>query len=272
MWKNLIQRHNNSLFFCIAYCGVGVLWLFMIDVLLSKLEASNFFAQNIVHIKIAKDFLFILGSALMLYFLINFRWQIAQKAENDFNNLFIKNPNSMWIYEQETLQTMEVNPVACKRYGYTRAEFLKLNLFDLHPEEEHQKLLKSIERRNKDSTFSTDWVHQTKNKEKLVVNIFSHDIIHEGKKCRLITAIDISEGKQMEEKLMNQNKKLSEISWQNSHIIRRPVTNILALCTLLKEDKYESEAEKQQYIDYIFLATQELDSIIHEINTKAERV
>ncbi|SFF43432.1 PAS domain-containing protein [Thermoflexibacter ruber] len=76
---------------------------------------------------------------------------------------------------------------------------------------------------------------------------------------------NITERKNRELKILQQNETLRAISWQQSHEVRRPVANILGLCDLLKNYKNETEEMKNKYIESILSATQELDKIIHKI-------
>jgi PAS domain S-box-containing protein len=76
---------------------------------------------------------------------------------------------------------------------------------------------------------------------------------------------DITELKNKEIKIQQQNETLRQIVWQQSHELRRPVANILVLCDLLKNSKNDTEETREEYIDGILKVTQELDEIIHKI-------
>src|SRR5262245_36895086 len=59
-------------------------------------------------------------------------------AHPDLN--FKKSPLRSWIYDLETLGFLDVNEAAVKEYGYSRREFLKMGIMDLHPAEDRQAL------------------------------------------------------------------------------------------------------------------------------------
>jgi PAS domain S-box-containing protein len=82
---------------------------------------------------------------------------------------------------------------------------------------------------------------------------------------------DITERKNREFKILQQNETLHQIAWQQSHEVRRPLANILGIYSLLKDDKEATEEEKQKYLDYLFQSTQELDKIIHKIVHQANK-
>ena len=45
-------------------------------------------------------------------------------AEPRYRQLFESNPMPLWVYDLETLKFLDVNEVACAKYGYSRDEFL----------------------------------------------------------------------------------------------------------------------------------------------------
>jgi PAS domain S-box-containing protein len=58
----------------------------------------------------------------------------------DYEVLFASNPLPMWAYDLDKLNILMVNDAALSLYGYTRPEFLNMNLYDLRPETEHERL------------------------------------------------------------------------------------------------------------------------------------
>src|SRR5207245_4983640 len=56
--------------------------------------------------------------------------------EKQYRLLFQTNPSSMWVFATDTLQILAVNDAAVAQYGYSRDEFLKLNLKDLRAPED----------------------------------------------------------------------------------------------------------------------------------------
>ena len=80
---------------------------------------------------------------------------------------------------------------------------------------------------------------------------------------------NITERKENELKILKQNETLRQIAWQQSHVIRRPVANILGIIKLLKGDKKPSREEQEKYLDYLYQSTEELDKVIHKILVKS---
>ena len=40
----------------------------------------------------------------------------------------------MWVYDRLSMKFLDVNKAALREYGYSRDEFLSLNIFDIRPE------------------------------------------------------------------------------------------------------------------------------------------
>jgi PAS domain S-box-containing protein len=86
-----------------------------------------------------------------------------------------------------------------------------------------------------------------------------------------VNSQDISERKLREQQIIRQNVSLRAIAWKQSHEVRRPLANILGLCTLLKIDDTATLEEKLLYIDYLLVEAEELDTIIREIISESNK-
>jgi len=78
------------------------------------------------------------------------------------------------------------------------------------------------------------------------------------------SAMDVTESRKTEEKLSQQNTTLRKIAWEQSHIVRAPLANILSLTALLEEDKNDS-----MILSSLKQETERLDWIIRDIVKKA---
>lgn len=82
----------------------------------------------------------------------------------------------------------------------------------------------------------------------------------------LCVGYDITARKKTESRVAEQNEKLKEIAWQQSHQLRSPVVNILGCLQLIRnENKLVSEEEKDRLFEDIKQELSYLDSIIHKI-------
>jgi PAS domain S-box-containing protein len=100
--------------------------------------------------------------------------------------------------------------------------------------------------------------------------------IHDGTKVIGICAsiMDITERKQMTLDLMShvnaielQNKKLREIAWIQSHVVRAPLSRLMGLIDLFTNHETD-DADKLTILDYILISANELDEVIKSISDK----
>ena len=92
-----------------------------------------------------------------------------------------------------------------------------------------------------------------------VYDIFQHNV------GIAINVRDITKRKQNEIKILQQNERLKQITWQHSHEVRRHIVNILGLYELIKDKDLMSEDERQIQLDNLLNETIQLDQVIHAI-------
>ena len=67
--------------------------------------------------------------------------------------------------------------------------------------------------------------------------------------------------------LENKNKRLAEIAWEQSHLVRAPLARILGMINLFQNDFISTE-EKSTYLNYLKVSAEELDAVIKAIAIK----
>ncbi|MBD2597545.1 PAS domain-containing protein [Nostoc spongiaeforme FACHB-130] len=65
--------------------------------------------------------------------------------DDDF--IFINNPSPIWIYDSQSWQFLNVNAAAISKYGYSKKQFLQMQVTDLY-HAEYQPILLDIFRKN----------------------------------------------------------------------------------------------------------------------------
>src|SRR5690606_5349652 len=65
----------------------------------------------------------------------------AKESEENYRALFNNSALPKWIYEEGSLQIVEVNEAAISHYGYSREEFLSMTIKDIRPREDIPRLL-----------------------------------------------------------------------------------------------------------------------------------
>ncbi len=125
-----------------------------------------------------------------------------RESEKKYKELFHMNPVPMWVYEISTLQFLDVNQATVDFYGYSKEEFLKMNILQIRPKESVPELIEAIQEiRSKGQSTRKIWQHVKKNGELIYVEVEGNVIEFAGKKSRLILATDVTEKLEVENAL-----------------------------------------------------------------------
>jgi PAS domain S-box-containing protein len=133
-------------------------------------------------------------------------------SEHKYRLLFNQNPMPMWMISLPQRNFLDVNDAAIEFYGYSKQEFLHMNIKDLRPEEETVKFSDIISTYKSGINNTGLWKHRKKNGEIIKVNIITHDIIYEGKHAKLVLANDVTEKILAEEKLKKSHEELRQLA------------------------------------------------------------
>jgi PAS domain S-box-containing protein len=189
-----------------------------------------------------------------------------EESEKKYSELFHLSPLPMFVFETRSLNFLDVNDACLNQYGYSREEFLCLNLSEIQPAEDtsefEKRLTDNLQNPEKDSLGI--YKHLKKNGEIIHVDIQSNFIEYKGINAKLTIATDVTERINYINEIEQQNEKLREISWIQSHVVRAPLARLMGLVSLLKDGRNDGE-EKQKMLEYILISSRELDDVIGEI-------
>ena len=107
--------------------------------------------------------------------------------------LIKSNPAPIFIYDEENLIFLEVNDAALFLYGYTKEEFLQMDLTDLYSPEDIQNLLETSEEIVKEGEFSKPYRHRKKDGTFIYVQISKIKFKYQGKDSVFNTVKDVTE-------------------------------------------------------------------------------
>lgn len=137
----------------------------------------------------------------------------TQQKEDYFKMLYDNNPLALLIYNPNTYRILDVNQTAIEKYGYSRSEFVKLKIHDLHPKNQWDSLEKDVDNIINDSEFeaSREWDHITKDGESIIVDIQACTIPYGNRKVRLVQITDVSEKVKLQEYVVRSDEKYQKI-------------------------------------------------------------
>ncbi|HRE42049.1 MAG TPA: PAS domain S-box protein [Ignavibacteria bacterium] len=135
-----------------------------------------------------------------------------RSSEEKFRNLFNLSPLPNYVFEPDTFKILDVNQTAIDFYGYSRSEFLNMTILELRPNTEIPKILdlhNDIKATHGTKRFGT-FVHRKKNGELVDMNITGQMTDYLGKKCMMVSALDVTEREDLLRKLIDSEKKLTD--------------------------------------------------------------
>ncbi len=138
-----------------------------------------------------------------------------------FKQVIDLSPFPMWVYDLESLRFLYVNDSAIRLYGYSREEFLSMTLKDIRPKEDVQLLLKAIDRLKSKAEKAPQRVyrHKAKDGRILYVHIKGNTIDYDGRPGELVSVIDLTDDREKDNKLLQQQLFLTTISEVNSYLL-----------------------------------------------------
>jgi len=205
-----------------------------------------------------------------------------QASEDKYKTLFYKSPLPKWIYDEDTLDFLEVNDMAIRNYGYSREEFLGMTILDIRPEEDKDRLIKDVEdvRSHPGEYRDGQWRHVKRNGEIIDVDITAHPIDFEGHRARMVIINDITERRLYENQLQQLNtdlaKRAGELASSNgelerfayiaSHDLQEPLRMVSSFLQLLQK-RYggQLDAKADQYIHYAVDGAERMKALIMDL-------
>ncbi len=132
-----------------------------------------------------------------------------------FDILIQKNPEPIFIYDKENLKFLEVNDAAINLYGYSRDEFLIMDLTDLYAPEDIQTLLDSFGDEASESRFSKPFRHRKKDGTNVLVEISKTSFNFKDREAHFNIVKDITSSSETEK----QNQMLKAIFAETDLIV-----------------------------------------------------
>jgi len=196
-----------------------------------------------------------------------------QDSEKKYSDLFHLSPLPLFVYDLETLKFLDMNEATIQHYGYSKEEFLTMTIEDIRPKEEIPKLKEALElSKGKDAFyFEGLFRHKKKNGELIYVDIRSNIITRDGRRAEIVLANDITERVVHMETIEKQNEKLKEIAWLQSHVVRAPLSRLMALIKEIENESLTKE-EKKLYLSYVLESANELDQIVKDVVSKSQQI
>ncbi|QJD96357.1 PAS domain S-box protein [Mucilaginibacter robiniae] len=190
-----------------------------------------------------------------------------KESEGHYKSLFHSNPTPMWVFDEDTLQFLQVNEAAIESYGYSREEFLSMTIKEIRPVGDVDQFLTTLKQDlSTGMDFHAYCQHCRKNQQCFHVEVQCSTIPFNGKLCKLVIAHDITEQVNYTRAIEMHNKNLQEIAYIQSHVVRAPLARIMGLVDLLIQNA--PEKADQEVLHHLESSANEFDEVIKTITYK----
>jgi PAS domain S-box-containing protein len=158
-------------------------------------------------------------------------------SDNRHRIMFDACPQPMWAFDEQTLRFVDVNASAIATYGYSRDEFLAMDITQIRPPEEIPRVLDLIRGESQTVGLPHASRHRTKSGEIIEVEVVASRIELDGRRARLVVARDVSERRALEDQLRQAQKieTVGRLAGGVAHDFNNLLTAIIGHAELLSD-------------------------------------
>ncbi|MEO7043910.1 MAG: PAS domain S-box protein [Ferruginibacter sp.] len=212
--------------------------------------------------------------------------EASKKAtEANYKNLFDKNPLATFIWSTKNFKILEANETALEEYGYSKNEFLNLEVFDLRPAEEVERFKKIALKAIAEKIRTHDYVmiHKNKKGEQMLMQVSSYKINYKGEPAIIALAKNITEKVSLFKKLENekslkgkqiaeavviaQEKERSEIGKELHDNVNQLLSASRLYIEAAKNERKDVKVLLTQASEYVMTAIEEIRILSKALNT-----
>lgn len=180
--------------------------------------------------------------------------QELERTEENFKALFDNSSDEIFVLDEQG-NVLEVNKVACDQLGYSRVEFLGMNMVDIKTDLYPESIIDRFDDTLKNQTSTFDSEHISRDGQLMPVEIKARLITYDGKKVILAIARDISQRQELERKVLSvviqTEERERERFSKDMHDGLGPLLSSVKLYVNELEDEEMPQEQKEEYINYI---------------------
>ena len=151
-----------------------------------------------------------------------------------------------------------------RHYGYTREEFLAMAITEIRPVDDVEELLASLDDEGAGSPIPRTWQHRIKDGTLIDVEITAGRVEWEGRDAALILAHDVSERRQMEQRLIEAERleAVGRLAGGVAHDFNNLLTVIHGYAQLLAE---RTKGEGHEELGQIVHASEQASALTRQL-------
>lgn len=208
-----------------------------------------------------------------------------RESEARYRQMFVNAPQPMWVGDRETRRFIDVNLAAIERYGYSREEFLSMQLVDIRaPEFRDAPLeslaagpdaarLRSYQRRHvrKDGSLvhvniAIQW-QDWNGRPAFVAHVNDITPLIESEQRVLRLNAELEERvRERTARLFTVNQELESFAYSVAHDLKAPLRGIHGFSQLLLADEADNlSAEGRDYLARVLSSSMHMDALIDDL-------
>lgn len=256
----------------LVYFGLGFVYIALSDVLLSLYHGRNL-VENfpIVSASVMKGWLFILVTSLLLYFVLS-KYINRLNDHRDLLNTVVNNTRDLlWMLDRKYTILLANSTFANALEKQSGKDLKGQNALDFAGDKSNRELWKSYyNRAMQGEVFSVEHTWEKPGEEAKHIDFFFYPVRNPEGQVDKVACFghDITGLKKVQKETEYQNNALKEITWIQSHELRKPVANIQGLLQAL-DTEHPDNPENAQLIEHIREQSDEMDQVIRKIVERA---
>lgn len=195
-----------------------------------------------------------------------------EESEKRYSQLFFYSPVPMIVFDDKTLQIIQVNQATLEMYGYSREELLKMTILNIRPPDDVPRTIE-VASRDQDELimYRGRFRHVKKGGEIILVDVYSSNVVLNEKRYRLVTCVDVTEKVTLEHSITRAIIKTQEDErYEIGSELHDNVCQILATSQInfavLKKTLNDSQLEwLNKGREYVALALDEIRNLSHRL-------
>lgn len=137
--------------------------------------------------------------------------QALRDSEARYRELFLGNPQPMWVLDPQSHAFLAVNQAALARYGYSLNDFLCMTAEQILPHDQRDLVDAQMVNPPHVGPPARTWTHVRKDGSTLLVEVSSHALTHGGRDARLVLSTDVTELRRSQQELERYRAHLEDL-------------------------------------------------------------